>query len=158
MGNWSFDDLKYLPINHYEFPDLLLTKNDLLFNRTNSAELVGKTAVYEGGYKLCSFASYLIRVRLLSVHPLFLSFYINSAIGKKWISDVKSQQVGQANINGTKLKALKIPLPPIREIEEIVRRCQRQFSYITDCNESLIFSRKLIENTRQSILKAAFLR
>ena len=43
-GKFDFDSLKYLPKKHDEFPDLLLAKGDVLFNRTNSAELVGKTS------------------------------------------------------------------------------------------------------------------
>ena len=64
-GGLLLDDLKYLPNEHEAFPGLLLEPGDLLFNRTNSAELVGKTAVYSGIPSRCSFASYLIRVRLL---------------------------------------------------------------------------------------------
>ncbi|MBU6326091.1 MAG: hypothetical protein KGQ89_00535, partial [Verrucomicrobia bacterium] len=45
-GSLVLDSLKYLPANHEEFPALLLQDGDILFNRTNSAELVGKSAVY----------------------------------------------------------------------------------------------------------------
>jgi type I restriction enzyme S subunit len=109
-GRLSFDKLKFLPASHPEFPDLLLKSGDLLFNRTNSAELVGKTAVYRGTPEPCSFASYLIGVRLGNNYlPTFLSYYLNSVFGRQWIASVVSQQVGQANVNGSKLKDLVIP-------------------------------------------------
>jgi type I restriction enzyme, S subunit len=112
-GKLLLDKLKYLPESHDEFPELLLEPDDLLFNRTNSPELVGKTAVYTGKPSPCSFASYLIRARFINgVDPNFISYFINSIYGRIWIKTVVSQQVGQANVNGTKLQALSVPLPP----------------------------------------------
>ncbi len=74
-GRLKLDDLKYLPQHRAEFPDLLLKKGDLLFNRTNSPELVGKTAVYADLPDSCSFASYLIRVQLNDgIIPRFVRF------------------------------------------------------------------------------------
>ena len=61
-GSLVLDSFKYLPTDHEEFPALLLQDGDLLFNRTNSAELVGKSAVYRGNPSPCSCASYLIRI------------------------------------------------------------------------------------------------
>src|SRR5262249_8511391 len=97
-GQLALDDLKFLPADHSEFPDLLLEPDDLLFNRTNSAELVGKTAIYAGEPSPCSFASYLIRVRLLpGVRPPILAIAINGGFGRAWIKKVVNQTVGQAN-------------------------------------------------------------
>ena len=61
-GVLDFADLKYLPPGHPESIKTLLHPGDLLFNRTNSPELVGKSAVYKVGYPTACFASYLIRV------------------------------------------------------------------------------------------------
>jgi type I restriction enzyme S subunit len=80
-GSLSFDKLKYLPSTHREFPDLLLENGDLLFNRTNSAELVGKTAVFRKSGREVSFASYLIRIQLEDYIPELLSAYVNSPYG-----------------------------------------------------------------------------
>ncbi len=108
-GSLVFDSLKYLPADHNEFPALFLKKGDLLFNRTNSAELVGKSAVYRGNPSPCACASYLIRARLRAGYVSeFLAYYINSTFGRAWVRSVVSQQVGQANVNGTKLKALTV--------------------------------------------------
>lgn len=62
QGKLDRTDLKYLPRDHHEFPDLLLKQGDVLFNRTNSFELVGKAAVCGDLNKPTSFASYLIRI------------------------------------------------------------------------------------------------
>ena len=77
-GKLDYENLKYLPKSHHEFPALLLTEGDILFNRTNSVELVGKTAVYTGRSESTSFASSLIRLRVVGYLPELLSAYINS--------------------------------------------------------------------------------
>ena len=156
-GKFDFDKLKYLPKAHDEFPELLLARGDLLFNRTNSAELVGKTAVYKGTPHLCSFASYLIRAQFGDgCVPDFVSYFINSVFGRAWIAGVVSQQVGQANVNGTKLQALAIPLPPLAEQTRIVAEVERQLSVVEE--QEAVVSANLQRATRlqQSILSAAF--
>ncbi|MBU4287105.1 MAG: restriction endonuclease subunit S [Proteobacteria bacterium] len=156
-GKLLLDKLKYLPESHDEFPELLLEPDDLLFNRTNSPELVGKTAVYKGNPSPCSFASYLIRARFINgVDPNFISYFINSNYGRKWIKSVVSQQVGQANVNGTKLQALSVPLPPYIEQCRIVSNVENKFSIIDGIEKEV--DRNLIraDRLRQSILKKAF--
>lgn len=156
-GRIDIADLKFLPEFHGEFPRLLLQPGDLLFNRTNSLELVGKAAVYKGKPDKCSFASYLIRVRLRDgCLPEFLSAFVNSIYGRRWVKGVVTQQVGQANVNGTKLKNLQIPVPPAAEQARIVQEMERQLSMIWHC-ETLIeelTSRAVVQ--RCSLLSRAF--
>lgn len=128
-GRINASDLKYLRHDHEEFPALLLRDGDLLFNRTNSPELVGKTAVFRGLPGQWSFASYLIRVRFATgVVPEYVSHYLNSAYGRRWVSESVSQQVGQANVNGTKLRGLTIPLPPTQTQRAIVHAVEQALS------------------------------
>ena len=90
------NSLKYLPKDHDELPDLPLNHNDLLFNRTNSPELVGKTAVYKNNPHPCSFASYLIRVKLnKNIDPIFINYYLNSMYGRMWIKSVTVNRWGK---------------------------------------------------------------
>ena len=140
-GQLLFEKLKYLPFGHEKFPELLLQPGDVLFNRTNSPELVGKTAVYhEGDPKPCTFASYLIRVKPIDFDPDLLASFINSPFGEVWLSEVRSQQVGQANVNGTKLKELRIPLMPSmeqRKIAQKIRFYERKFQVLTACTNKV---------------------
>jgi type I restriction enzyme, S subunit len=113
-------NLKYLSADSPEIASLMLEDGDLLFNRTNSAELVGKSAVYRSGFGSASFASYLIRCRFVeTVNPDWVNLVVNSSIGRSYIMSVASQQVGQANVNGTKLAKMPIPFPPLLEQEQI---------------------------------------
>ena len=156
-GKIVLNNLKYLPKEHNEFPELLLNKGDLLFNRTNSRELVGKTAVYTGIPNPCSFASYLIRVRFHpSIDSMIAAYYINSVYGKDWILSVVSQQAGQANVNGTKLKLFAVPMPPEKEQQVLVEEVERHLFAADEVEKTITAELKRAEQLRQSILKKAF--
>ena len=156
-GALGLRDLKYLPEGHAEFPRLLLSDGDVLFNRTNSTELVGKTAVYRGYPAPCSFASYLIRVRLLSgCLPGVLASSINSLLGRNWIASVVSQQVGQANVSGSKLQAYAVRLPPLAEQHRIVAEIERRLSVAEEMERAVEAGLRRAERLRQAILKRAF--
>ena len=156
QGRLVVADLRYLPRNHPEFPDLLLRPGDVLFNRTNSAELVGKTAVYQGLPSPCSFASYLIRLRMSEVYePEFLSLYLNSIYGRRWIASVASQQTGQANVSGAKLKALSIPLPSSKDQRRIVAKLHRQLASITKRESTVLENLEKAKQLKRSLLRSA---
>lgn len=118
-------DLKYIDLPEKERARLLLRDGDILFNRTNSKELVGKCAVFheEGEYV---FASYLIRLRAATakVLPDFLTFAVNSPIGRTQIDALSRQIIGQANINTDELRSLQIPLPPLMAQHAIMQRVE----------------------------------
>lgn len=120
-GCLDLRDLKYFHLAEKERQKLLLKKGDILVNRTNSAELVGKCAVFdiEGEY---AFASYIIRLRLdiERADPRLVAAYINSPAGRTYMFSERKQMTGQANVNATKLKALPIALPPLAEQNRIV--------------------------------------
>lgn len=116
-------DLKYLHLSTKDRENLLLSKGDILVNRTNSAELVGKCAVFdlEGEY---AFASYLIRLRLdrTRADPRLVALYINSPAGRAYMFSERKQMTGQANVNATKLKALPIALPSLPDQRQVLAR------------------------------------
>ena len=156
-GSLDTTDLKYLPTGNPEVKKTLLDHGDLLFNRTNSAELVGKSAVFKGESSPASFASYLIRVSFGDgFSSEFGCLYINSHLGRNYIARVRNQQVGQANVNGTKLAAMPIPLPPIAEQHRIVMEVERLLSVAQQAEAAVEANLKRAERLRQAILKRAF--
>jgi type I restriction enzyme S subunit len=156
-GKIDYGNLKYLPLGMPKLDELTLQHNDVIFNRTNSAELVGKTAVYKEHHPKSTFASYLIRVKLLNLyHPDLLAFCINSYHGRRYIASVVSQQVGQANVNGTKLANMPIPYPPLEEQQRIVEMVERRLSVADEIEKELDESLVRAERLRGSVLKSAF--
>ncbi len=120
-GRLDTRNLKYLHIAEKERPKLVLKRGDILVNRTNSAELVGKCAVFDLDRDF-AFASYLIRLRLdtNNADPHLVASYINSPVGRAYMFSERKQMTGQANVNATKLKAFPIALPPLPEQRRIV--------------------------------------
>ena len=98
-----------------------LSAGDVLFNRTNSAELVGKTSIYRGEYPAI-YAGYLIKLDYDKdfLDGEYLNFVLNSPEAKKYCDSVKTNAVNQSNINAKKIGNFKIPLPSLAEQKEIV--------------------------------------
>jgi len=111
-GGWDFTELKYVDLTEKDKPKYLIKKRDLIFNRTNSKELVGKTAVYESDDEM-AIAGYLIRVRTNEKgNPFYISGYLNSNHGKSSLQGMCKSIVGMANINAQELQDIQILLPP----------------------------------------------
>ncbi len=112
-GDWDLSNLKYIDLDDKEKPKYLVEKGDLLFNRTNSKELVGKTAVFESD-KPMAIAGYLIRVRPNERgNTHYIAGYLNSKHGKQTLQSMCKSIVGMANINAQELQDIKILLPPV---------------------------------------------
>lgn len=155
-GQLDWSSLKYLPRDHAEFPKLLLRDGDLLFNRTNSAELVGKSAVFRGE-RSASYASYLIRVRFDdTVLPEWANLCINSPQGRAHVKSVLAQQVGQANVNGTKLKAFPLSVPPVEDQRRLLESADRARRDALRTTQTTHRTRRRSAILRQAILAAAF--
>lgn len=119
-GKIDWSDLVYTDdideINKYR-----LQSGDVLFNRTNTIDLVGKTSIYEGDCPAI-FAGYLIRINVVPelLDSRFLNYVLNTEFSRKYSAKVLSVAVGQANINGQKLKTYPIPLPPTTTEQESI--------------------------------------
>jgi restriction endonuclease S subunit len=124
-GKINWDDLVYTN-DAEEISKYSLRVNDVLFNRTNSPELVGKVCIYKGE-RPAIFAGYLIRINYKKelLNPVFLAYVLNSEIIRNYGFSVMSKSVNQANINGTLLKSYRIPCPPLSEQQKIVSEIEK---------------------------------
>ncbi|SDD68502.1 restriction endonuclease subunit S [Natrinema hispanicum] len=116
------EPLKYIDLDNEEFEKYRVKEGDILFNRTNSLELVGKTGIYEleGDHV---FASYLVRLQTNNkTTPYYLNYYMNSSEAQNRMMDFATKGVSQANINANSIQQVKIPLPSLEEQKEIAER------------------------------------
>lgn len=140
-----------------EIAKYLLKHNDVLFNRTNSPELVGKTAIYKSEMPAI-FAGYLIRINRKEdlLDGDFLNYFLNSQIALDYGKTVVISSVNQANINGAKLKGYPIPAPSLAEQRIIVAKLDS----LREETQRLgrLYERKLatLEALKKSLLYRAF--
>lgn len=111
-GDWDFSSLKYIDLPDREVDRYSVRRGDILFNRTNSKELVGKTAVFNEDTPMV-YAGYLIRVRTNEcAAPSYVAGYLNSPHGKAVLRHMCKSIIGMANINATELRGIGILIPP----------------------------------------------
>ena len=158
MGNITYDgklnmnDLKYIEVNEKTTDKYILNKGDILFNRTNSKELVGKTAIFnlDGKY---AFVSYLIRVVIdqSKVLPEYVWAYLNSKRGKAVLFNMARQAVQMANINAKELCSIEIPLAPLEEQKRIIIRIEKFVRKVEEAKRL----RKIASEEAERIMQAA---
>ncbi len=155
QGKLDWNDLVFTS-NVEEIEKYWLASGDVLFNRTNSPELVGKTAIYKGE-RSAIYAGYLIRVRCgTSLLPDYLNYCLNSPAGRDYCWQVKSDGVSQSNINAKKLAAFQFDLPTVEEQQEIVRRVELLFAYADRLETRYQTARKKCDQLTPALLEKAF--
>ncbi len=154
-GQFVMDDLVYSnDVNEIE--KYMLSKGDVLFNRTNSPELVGKTASFTGDYPAI-FAGYLIRINQVpQIDYRYLTYYLNSQLAKQYGNKVKTDGVNQSNINSKKLYSYPLPLCDVAEQKQIVYELESRLSVCDNIEKTVDTALAQAEAMRQSILKKAF--
>jgi len=109
-NGFAFDnEMKYAPINNATFEKFRLHYNDILFNRVNSEEFVGRTGIFKlvGDYV---FASYLVRLRTNDwMSPDALNLFLNCKYGVLSIRRLSRRAVNQANVNAQELQSILMP-------------------------------------------------
>ena len=158
IQNAKFDwaDLVYTS-GDKEIAQYRLHDGDVLFNRTNSPELVGKTAIYKGE-RPAVFAGYLIRVNHIRaiVDAQYLNLFLNSHVARQHGNSVKTDGVNQSNINGAKLSNYPFPYCSIEEQREVASILEKTFSVLDETEAEVVQELQKAAALRQSILKKAF--
>ena len=148
-GEIDWSEVKQAELSERELNELDLRPGDILFNRTNSLDLVGKIAMVRDLPELTSFASYLVRIRTKAkrTSPVWLSALLGSKGYQSRIRRFATPGVSQANINPTSLKSLTIPLPSISEqanaiavldgIREQIQHARREYETLQQAKSAL---------------------
>ena len=161
MGNLQQGEIDWSDLAYSNDPDDIekykLFPGDVLFNRTNSAALVGKTAIYRGEHPAI-YAGYLIKLDY--DHDKIIGDYLNYALNtldaKKYCNSVKTDGVNQSNINAKKIGAYSFNVPSIPEQEKIVSVIQKLLSKEQQTKEAAEIVLDQIELMKKSILACAF--
>lgn len=151
--NWT--DLVYSS-DEVEIGKYRLVEGDLLFNRTNSRELVGKTALFRGE-RPAIYAGYLVRFRMASsIEPNYSNIVMNSRLHSEWCDEVKADALGQSNINATKLANFRFPLPPIDEQNIIIEKAKKMLALCDQLEVLITQNQTHTEQLMQAVLKESF--
>ncbi|MDD2165193.1 restriction endonuclease subunit S [Glaesserella parasuis] len=154
-GQIDWENLVYTS-NDVEIQKYSLNKYDVLFNRTNSPELVGKTAIYLGEREAI-FAGYLIRVRCKNMlNPKFLNYHLNSPFAKNYCLEVKSDGVSQSNINAQKLLAYPLNLPSLEEQNYITQAVEKHLNFANQLEAQVNAALERVNLMTQAILAKGF--
>ncbi|MDF2456215.1 MAG: putative Restriction modification system, type hsdS [Cytophagaceae bacterium] len=152
-GHLYLKDLKYINLSKVDQDKYLVKKGDILFNRTNSKELVGKTAIWNTN-DVMAIAGYLIRVRVNEkANPFFIWAYLNSKHGKLTLENMCKSIVGMANINAQELQDIKILLPPIEKQNKFAALIEQIKKQKQLAEESLKKSEALFNTLLQKAFK-----
>lgn len=161
MGNLQGGKIDWVDLvysnDDYDNRKYILAPGDVLFNRTNSPELVGKTAIYLGEQPAI-YAGYLIRVKCSPaiLNPKYANFCLNAPYGRAYCWAVKSDGVSQSNINAEKLRKFPVPYCEIEEQEEIVRRVEALFAFADRMEARLAQARIAADRLTPALLAKAF--
>lgn len=119
-GELDLTDIKQIDVPESELPKCTVKRGDVLFNRTNSKELVGKTCVYDRD-EMMVLAGFVIRVRVNDrVLSEFLSAFLNTDFSKQMLLGMCKTAIGQANINAQEMQNIGIYIPPVDLQKEFV--------------------------------------
>ena len=128
-GKLDLSEIKYIDIEEDDKEKYSTKNGDILFNRTNSKELVGKTCVFDIEEEMI-IAGFIIRVRINEfANPYFISEYMNTVYLKEKLRNMCKDASGQSNINAKELENIKIYIPPItlqNQFSEIVKQIDKQ--------------------------------
>lgn len=155
-GRMDASDLKYVARGKAELPVYRVRSGDILFNRTNSAELVGKAAVFDLDLEAV-FASYLVRIECDEslISSRYLCAWINSPWGRRWARTVRTDCSNQSNINVSRLQTMPVPVPPLAEQHEIVRRIEDHLAFASAAEERVAVAAERAEKLRRTVLARA---
>jgi len=151
-GRMDLGDLKRIDLPEKDLSKHTVRKGDILFNRTNSADLVGKTAIFQEDEPY-AFAGYLVRARVSNGNrPEYVSGYLNSPHGKKVLRNMAKNIVGMANINAKEMQSIPILLAPEDKQERYAECCAQ----IDDRRAMLVDQLSHLESFFASLQSRAF--
>ncbi|HHE9872443.1 TPA: restriction endonuclease subunit S [Campylobacter coli] len=156
-GNLNFETLVKVKKELIKEQQSFIEEGDILFNNTNSTELVGKTALVTQNYNY-AFSNHITKIKLFNQYsPKLVVFYFVLLLKNKYFERICHKWIGQSGINTDKLKQIQIPLPKdIKEQEQIAMHLDSVFEKAKALKELYTKELKDYEELKQSLLDKAF--
>jgi type I restriction enzyme S subunit len=156
-GEIVWKEIKRMILTEAEVDQYQLKPGDILINRVNSRELVGKAAVIPLNIETCVYESKNIRLRLFqeSTQSEFVNYWFRIH-SQKYFNQNAQQTVGMASINQEQIGSMPIPFPPLNEQKRIVAKIEELRDRLHRSKQALEAVPELCDRFRQSILAAAF--
>ncbi|HHZ6872717.1 TPA: restriction endonuclease subunit S [Pseudomonas aeruginosa] len=154
----DWERLRLLEVDQRELEAWGIREGEILINRVNSIEYLGKCALVRSVPEPTVFESNIMRMSLKRdlVHPEYLMRFLSSEIGRRKLIAKAKHAVNQASINQGDVKACKVPLPSVEEQTEIVRRVKQLFAFADQLEAKVASAKSRIDLLTQSILAKAF--
>lgn len=155
-GYFDYSNLKYIELQERELDKYRLKMGDILINRTNSLELVGKAAMFDREDGEWAYASYLVCVDVdrSRVMPEFATAVINSRMGRDFVAATARRAIGMVNINAKEMARFPMPLPPLKDQEAIVELLRTVRSSAKNLRSDL--EEPGVGHLRSAVLRKAF--
>lgn len=151
-GQWDFSSMKYVDLDEKEKQKYLVYKGEVLFNRTNSKELVGKTAVYKEEEPM-AYAGYLVKaIPNERATGEFIAAYMNTKYIKGKLFNMAKNIVGMANINAEEFKKIDVYIPPIELQNQYIKFVKQ----VDEMKLKMENSLKELEDNFNSLMQGAF--
>lgn len=157
-GRLELKEIHRIELFGQELDRLRLEPDDLLVVEGNgSASEIGRMAIWNGQVADCVHQNHIIRIRLNpGVSPRYVETYWNSPAGSYALTSVASSTSGLFTLSVSKIKSIRVPLPPLPEQERIVAEVERRFSVLDEMEQTVAHGLKRAARLRQAILHKAF--
>ena len=157
-GNWVWDEFIRVPRDIKNISRYHLTVGDIVFNNTNSTELVGKSALFLGFSETVVFSNHFTRIRVDSNHllPNYLIAWLINQWQQRVFENICNRWIGQSAVKNDKLLSLEIPLPPLTEQMRIAAILNEQMAAVEQARSAAQAQLATIDLLSSAILRRAF--
>jgi type I restriction enzyme, S subunit len=159
-GNFVWDHTIRVPADEEYIARYALKPDDVMFNNTNSTELVGKSALFEGFSEPVVYSNHFTRLRTRRdiLLPSFLAAWLNHQWREGVFAEICDKWIGQSGINSDRLTKLQIPVPPLAEQNRIIAQLRDQLSAIEKARSAALMEIETIDALPRALLRYVFMR
>lgn len=156
-GKLDLSEIHEFELFDGELETYRLRPGDLLVVEGNgSSTEIGRAAIWHGEIPDCVHQNHIIRARCFDMDPQFVEMFWNSPIGAREIASLAVTTAGLYSLSTKKIGAVPIPVPPLDEQQEIVRRANQLMALAESLNDRINSANGRVERSSQAILAKAF--